>query len=263
LQITATLFTMQLMETVPTINQNLPPPRGIESNANFDVASIFMWITILVSVLLVYRLLSKKEIGNLKIDLKKKTFEIDSEDVGENAGKNLGEKEEDIDAIIDSLWHRKSQTDQEIRATQKRAIEDKYEDFIDTFSSDTDYLLIEVLWRHFADPLVQAADDNHILSKIDDVGIVDRQYLEEKIAFVKKRFERLLHRSKFHNIKSEIEVPSWEDIGDKLSLLMRSCLHDFIEIARSKWGKFKEEVQGVRLMAPSKIDRLNRMIKDI
>lgn len=156
----------------------------------------------------------------------------------------------EIDVILDELIDRKYQTTQDIRAAQKKAIEEYWEIFSDRFPESSDYRDMMLLWRDFSDPLVQAADDNHVLTKVSN-GLIDILYLSEKVQFFNRRYDR------FKN-KTKAKVPTVEELN--VQPIMEACLLDFVAIATKHWNHYKQDVAGMMMLLPDQMNRLNRLI---
>jgi hypothetical protein len=154
-----------------------------------------------------------------------------------------------------SLTDRKYQTASEVRAAQKRAIEDYYDRFMDILSK-ANYLPAELLWRHFTDPLVNAAEENHILGKVQPNGQLDPYYVQEKLILVQSRHSRML--SKHRGC-----LPEWLEIETDLQMLMVAALNDFVCIAQKKWGSFRQSVDDSRGYFPRTGFLLDRLIEGL
>ena len=153
------------------------------------------------------------------------------------------------------MTEEKYRTANEIKATQKRAIEDFYDQFMDVLH-DVDYFPAEVLWRHFCDPLVNAAEENHIISHLDKDGNLMPSYIMEKMLFVQSRHSRMVTKKK--NC-----LPEWLSIETELHIIMVSALQEFAKISRKGWGTFSGRVESVRVIAPRMAFLLDRLTEGL
>lgn len=153
------------------------------------------------------------------------------------------------------MTEEKYQKANDIKAQQKRAIEDYYDRFMDILH-EADYMPAELLWRHFTDPLVNAAEENHIISLLDGDGNLRPSYISEKVLLVQSRHSRMVAKKKGC-------LPDWEVLDKEINILMSSVLSEFVTIAQKGWGSFRSKVESVRVIAPKMGFLLDRLIQDV
>jgi len=134
-------------------------PLTVDISQSWPVGEIAWAIVALCGIAAVTYLFSRGILRNAEIDVGDKKFMIG----GGAPGQRTPTKAEQAMLAMAQMTEEKYQTANNIKALQKRAIEDYYETFMDALH-DADYLPAELLWRHFSDPLVNAAEENHILS---------------------------------------------------------------------------------------------------
>lgn len=156
-----------------------------------------------------------------------------------------------IDDAIDALIFRKNEVEMWIRNQQKRRIQERYDDFMDVFQK-CDFRTAELMWRHFCDPLIQAADENHVLSYLDKNEHLEDDYVENKVFHVQRRHRRLRERDQ--------SLPEWSDVEVQISCMIRLTLEQFAEIAKNEWTRWKKDLESIRLMVKGN-EQIERRLK--
>lgn len=215
-------------------------PLTVDVQQSYDFAQISWAIVALVAILVVGLLVWFGRVRNIEGEVNGNRINIGTASPGN--GKRPPNKQEQALLAITGLTDMKHQTANDVRARQKRIIDDYYERFMETLHS-ADYFPAEVMWRHFCDPLINTADENHILTRLDDSGGLNRSYVEEKMMFVQGRYSRIIAKDK----KS---LPPWTTVETDMQILMVCALNDFVEEARHGWGMFHDSVERVRKIAP-------------
>lgn len=154
-------------------------------------------------------------------------------------GPDRVQTEQVIHDTIDALIGQKYSTENRIRALQKKSIDDSYDDFMEIFK-DVNWWEAELIWRHFCDPLMSAADENHILEHVDQSGRLEDEYVDDKVFHVLKRHRRLVSKGAV--------LPSWADIEMSIRLQMRIALDRFAKISKDEWSRWRGEISAVLLM---------------
>ena len=183
-------------------------------------------------------------------------------EIGGDTGKtrNLSQADQAL-LLMAGLTDRKYQTANEVRAQQKRIIDDYYDRFMDVLH-EVKEVRADLLWRHFADPLVNAAEENHILSLIDGKGNLDPYYVQEKMLMVQARYSRMLSLSRrIDGTCGENCLPDWQEVETPLQMVMVACLQDFAEISRKAWGSFRTSVEDSRPFFPRTGFLLDRLLE--
>ena len=227
-------------------------PLTVNIDQSWPVGEIAWAIVALSAIAAVTYLFSRGILRNAELDLGDKKFSI-----GGSPSKTprTPSKSEQAMLAMAQMTEEKYRTANEIKAAQKRAIEDFYDQFMDVLH-DVDYFPAEVLWRHFCDPLVNAAEENHIISHLDKDGNLMPAYIMEKMLFVQSRYSRMVTKKK--NC-----LPEWIEIETQLHIIMVSALQEFAKIARKGWGTFSGRVESVRVIAPRMAFLLDRLMEDL
>ena len=225
-------------------------PLLVNIEQTIDFAQIAWAIVALFGLGALTYLFSRGILRNAELDIGDKKFSI-----GSAPGQRTPTKAEQAMLAMAQMTEEKYQTANNIKALQKRAIEDYYETFMDALH-DADYLPAELLWRHFTDPLVNAAEENHIIGHLDGDGNLKPSYIAEKVIFVQTRHARMVAKKKGC-------LPDWPTLEPMLKDIMESSLAEFAKIAKQGWGTFRGKVQAVRVIAPKMAFLLDRLVENV
>ena len=225
-------------------------PLLVNIEQTIDFAQIAWAIVALFGLGALTYLFSRGILRNAELDLGDKKFSL-----GSAPGQRTPTKAEQAMLAMAQMTEEKYQTANNIKALQKRAIEDYYDTFMDALH-DADYLPAELLWRHFSDPLVNAAEENHIISHLDGDGNLMPSYIAEKVIFVQTRHARMC-------AKKRGCLPEWSTIEPCMKKIMDEALSEFAKIAKQGWGTFRGKVQAVRVIAPKMAFLLDRLVENV
>jgi len=225
-------------------------PLLVNIDQSFDFGQISWAVVALFGIAAVTYLFSRGILRNAELDLGDKKFSL-----GSAPGQRTSTKAEQAMLAMAQMTEEKYQTANNIKALQKRAIEDYYDTFMDALH-DADYLPAELLWRHFSDPLVNAAEENHIISHLDGDGNLKPSYIAEKVLFVQTRHARMCAKKKGC-------LPEWSTIEPCVKVIMESALTEFASIAKQGWGTFRSKVTSVRVIAPKMAFLLDRLVENV
>jgi hypothetical protein len=227
-------------------------PLAVNVDQTYDVASISWAIVVLVGMIILAYLIRIGIIKNFEFERNGTRFSLFGQ--AKDKTRQLTRQEQALLALS-GLTDMKHQTANDVRVMQRRAIENYYDKFMDIMGN-ANFFPAEVMWRHFTDPLVNAADENHILTHVDKDGNIEREYVESKMIFVSGRYDRVVK-------KGPKALPPWPTIENELYVLMIAVLQEFVGIAERGWGSFHQSVERVRIIAPKWSFLIDEITKNV
>jgi hypothetical protein len=124
-------------------------------------------------------------------------------------------------------------------AKQKALADDMEDDFWPMLDRrGVDGWQIETSWSRLHRVLYNAADQNHILDVVKE-GQVDVDYLEDKVAAFRRRYDKLLARA-------ECNLPKFQTIAEEVRALLAAGLVRFAAIAQEEEDQLQAFADGLK-----------------